>query len=78
MSTLLEKADALPVRSKRTNQATRPSDDQMELALAWLDGQVGIMQVCAVLGITHESQAYVKMSLWIREAYQRDFLIRTW
>lgn len=46
MATLLEKAKS----SATTKTGKTYSEEEMELALAWMRGEIGITQVCKALG----------------------------
>lgn len=72
MSTLLEKAREIPVMKWDKHKC---SDEEMELAFAWIRGEVTVKQAKKALGMTSSASLYVWLSRTLRSAYQRTRLI---
>jgi len=68
--TLLEKAKAFKSNSRRAHI----NHDMIELALAWLKGDVSLKQVQSVLNKHPGSQIYSVITQILREAYNRGYL----
>lgn len=73
MAGLLDKAKAV-----KENRGGRPSivadDDRMELALAWVKGEVSLTQIMAAIGRPSTSNFYALMAVGLREAYRKGLL----
>lgn len=69
MPTLLEKAKAVKVERKRSNKIT---SEQIEVAIAWMRGEVNSWQVMQALG--HKSPQYL-LARWLQEAYNRGYIV---
>lgn len=70
---LLEKALSVPLNQQRKNEIT---DEEIELALAWLDDRVGMKQISLVkYGTARSGNA---LAYWVlarvREAYRKGIL----
>lgn len=68
--TLLEQAMSLPVRN--TNQRVNP--EEIEIALAWLEGMLSVTQIAKVMKIPSGS-VQSRMSKLLRDAYQAGRLV---
>ena len=66
--TLIEKAKA---RKKPTRAARLPSNEEVELALAWARGNISYLQVSAALG-TSGSGAYPFLAITLRYYLRTD------
>lgn len=72
--TLLQKALETPARSINSNHV---SEEQIELALAWMADEVTLTQVSLASGLKGGSGAtYHRLAMCLREAY-RAGLIKT-
>ena len=60
MSTLLERAQQITV-SRANRRAGKATDEELDLALAWMMGDVTAKQLCVALGKTNGKQ----MSAWL-------------
>lgn len=70
--TLLEKAKAYNVRN---NKAIVPTDEILEVALAWLKGEIQPAQVAYALGLKLEAGNYQRhIAGLLREAYKKGKL----
>lgn len=65
--TLLEKALSI---SKKIDMKDI-TDEHIELALAWLEGRISMRQVRVA---TNDKNAYMKIGLWLKVAYDKGFL----
>jgi hypothetical protein len=66
MTTLLEKALAVKV-GPRAGRV--PSAEVVELAIAWAEGRVRLMQLAQALGTNDGSNAYNHLAFALREAW---------
>lgn len=73
MKSLLEKAKAYPTKRSR---GKGPTPQSIELALAWIAGDIGIVQVQKAFGLKGTSDAYVPIATALKQAYQEG-IIRT-
>jgi len=72
MKTLLEKAKDIDSYKSNTTPVT---DEEIELAFAWLKGEVTLKQVSLALGENTEAgSARYSMVRFIRAAYQKGML----
>jgi len=70
--TLLEKAKKTPLFSRR---AEEPTDEEIEVAMAWLKGEVRTIQIARAYGVNRNSNNFVyTIARWLREAYRRGRL----
>lgn len=72
MLSLLEKA----TQSAHRRRSTEVSDEQIELAIAWLDNKVSSDQVMEALQTKGKQATHSKMILWLREAYVRGIILK--
>ena len=68
---LLERARAVPVRIGRS---AGPTDERIELALAWLRGDITITQAAVALESAVNGATYAKLTTALREAHRRGLL----
>ena len=71
MSTLLEKALAVPVRNK-TQCANK---EHADLALAWIQGRITLGQAATGLGLNNPSSAYCSLAMALRAAFESGLLV---
>ena len=71
MTTLLEKAKKVPVR---VGSGKYPTPEKVELALAWIQGEVGITQVHKVLKLRCTSDAYVPLATGLKQALKNNLI----
>lgn len=72
MKTLLEKAKS--VKSFKSNQ-TPVTDEEIELAVAWLKGEITLKQVSVALGENVDAgSARYSIVRFIRAGWQRGFI----
>jgi len=65
MATLLEKAKGL-----KTKRLSKVSDEEIELALAWVNDEVSFTQVMAVVQKKSGSAAYGKLAIALKAYLQ--------
>lgn len=65
--TLLEKA----LMSKRPYARTTCTDDEIDLAFAWLKGEISNSQVCSALGGKTGQIPYTFVARALREAFRK-------
>ena len=69
--TLLEKA----LEVKRGRRLKRDvSEEEIEVALAWMVGKVGVTQVCVAMGKKKAGTILYRIAVVLREAYTRGKL----
>ena len=73
---LLDKAKKVPVANRRYSQRRDITDkDKIEIALAWLKGEVDSKQVSVALGRkVNNGSALYNMATWLRLAYKKGKL----
>jgi hypothetical protein len=69
--TLLEKA--LATRTRRRHR-TDVTPEEMELVIAWLQGQISYGQVRTAFGVNSSSNVYSRVSIILKVAFQRGRL----
>ena len=68
MSTLLEKAKAI-ILTVRQESIT---EEQEEVAIAWLKGEITTMQITRAIGKQNVSSIAYKLAKWLRSAYVKN------
>jgi hypothetical protein len=68
--TLLEKAKSIPV--SRTQQSI--SDDEIDLAIAWVKGEITFSQIAKALDYAGGNQPYAFVANSIRHAYAKGLI----
>lgn len=66
---LLQKAKTIEPSNKKP-----VNDDVVELSLAWLKGEVTLIQVYKALGFKGQSSAYAIMVRGVRHAYDKGLI----
>ena len=70
--TLLEKAKEVPVRKKHDLKIT---DEHIEIAFAWIKGDIRLKQICIAFGKKESSgNVLYTIAVILREAYQQGKL----
>lgn len=69
--TLLEKALAIPIRNYKNGES---SPEEIELAVAWLQGKITVSQIAMVMD-TRPSTMQSKLSILLRDAYNKGKLV---
>lgn len=65
--TLLEKAKIVQ-RRKRMDKIT---DEEIELAVGWLKGEIGVAGACRAMGLKPCGPAQYRIAIFLREGYRR-------
>ncbi|MHC1728032.1 MAG: hypothetical protein AB9866_18860 [Syntrophobacteraceae bacterium] len=68
--TLLEKAK----KQKCCFKKITATDEEIELAIAWIKGEVTFSQVKSVLDFSQSMSAYIRMAIALRTAYQKNII----
>lgn len=79
--TLLERAMNRPPKERKQNKERNNeiTDEQIELAISWLQNDITYTEVCYALGITNSgSLAYGKLAQYLREGYKRGIVMIEW
>lgn len=71
MTTLLEKAKKVQVK---VGSGKYPTQEKIDLALAWIQGEVGITQVQKVLKLRCTSDAYVPLATGLKQALKDNLI----
>lgn len=69
MTTLLEKAKQVKTYTKKGKDC---SNEEVELAIAWIKDEVTYKQIFTVLGLRSGAEVYVILAQCLREAYKRN------
>jgi len=67
--TLLEKA-----KQYKSNRKL-PTDEEIELAVAWMKGEIGLTAISRALEIPLSGNILYKVAVWLRTAYSKDKII---
>lgn len=71
MTTLLERAKKVRIGRSKTKVFTA---EEIELAIAWLRGEVTLMQVARALKINANNDAYIPLARAIRQALEEGII----
>lgn len=75
MTTLLDKAKKHVHVQNRWKHAT---DEELQVALAWINGEINLPQVCVGLELPMKksSNGLYRIAVLLKEAYRRGMLIK--